>query len=116
MVKFLAAFVVFYYFGINELVKDKKVVRVDTSSEVDLFSMLLNKRIDTAIISRSTFDYLVKTNNWSGNFHLSNKPHDSYERRILVPKKLAGVYRHISPIIDALADNSQWQNTLKQYK
>ena len=106
----------FYYFGINELVKDNKVVRADTSSEVDLFSMLLNKRIDTAIISRSTFDYLVKTNNWSGNFHLSKKPHDSYERRILVTKKLADVYQHISPIIDALADNNQWQNTLKQYK
>ncbi|MDT0604135.1 transporter substrate-binding domain-containing protein [Thalassotalea castellviae] len=64
----------FYYFGINELIEEEIITRVDTANEVDLFSMLLNQRVDAAIISRSTFDHTIKKNNWQNKFHLSKKP------------------------------------------
>ncbi len=105
----------FYYFGINELVKQQKLQRVNTANEVDLFYMLLNQRIDVAVISNSTFSYMVKKNNWQQLFHLSKKPHDIYNRKVLVPKHLPEIFNDIDDIIATLPANKSWLNILKQY-
>ncbi|NMP31805.1 amino acid ABC transporter substrate-binding protein [Thalassotalea sp. M1531] len=106
----------FYYFGINELIQEKKALRVDTVNEVDLFSMLLAERIDAAVVSRSTIDYMIKVNHWQGKFHLSRKPHDIYDRRILIPKSQRTIYQYLTPIIDQLQFDPDWQATLEQYR
>lgn len=106
----------FYYYGINEFIKTNKALRVDTVQEIDLFSMLLNKRVDTAVISRSTYDYMLSINEWHGQFHLSKKPHDIYDRRILIPHNLEEVYQHINPLIEFLQFDNQWKVTLEKYK
>jgi polar amino acid transport system substrate-binding protein len=105
----------FYYFGINELIENAVIRRVNTANEVDLFSMLLNHRIDAAVISRSTFDHMIKKNQWQNKFHLSKKPHDIYDRRILVPHEYIDVYNHILPIIEDLQFNQSWQNQIDSY-
>lgn len=106
----------FYYHGINELVKNKQALRIDTVHEIDLFSMILNKRIDAAVVSRSTLNYMVNKNQWQGKFYISRNPHDIYDRRILVPKHLKAVFTEITPIIDQLQYNQNWQQTIMQYK
>ena len=106
----------FYYFGINELIKDKKALRVDTVNEVELFTMLMHKRIDVAVVSRSTYDYLVRLNQWQDEFHLSRKPHDIFDRRILVPKSHTNIFEHIVPFIDNLQYDKSWQARLNSYK
>ena len=106
----------FYYFGINELIDNKIVTRVNTAHEVDLFSMLLNNRIEAAVISRSTFDYMIKKNQWQNKFHLSKKPHDIYDRRILIPHEYAEIYQHIAPIIEDLQFDQSWQNHIQSYQ
>ena len=106
----------FYYYGINELVSKNEITRVDTVREEDLFTMLLNHRINSAIVSRSTFDFLVKYNNWQGKFYLSKKPHDIFDRRILVPKANAELYQHIEPLIETLQFDKSWQALIAQYK
>lgn len=105
----------FYYYGISELIAKQRIIEVNTAHEVDLFSMLLNQRIDVAVISRSTFDHMLKKNPWKNKFHLSKKPHDIYDRRILVPLKYSEVYQHIAPIIEDLQFDKAWQNHLKSY-
>lgn len=106
----------FYYFGINELIEKNIIKRVNTAHEVDLFSMLLNKRVDAAVISRSTFDHIIKKNKWQNKFHLSKKPHDIYDRRILIPHKYKDIYQHIAPIIEDLQFNQSWQYHIKSYQ
>ncbi|GLX78656.1 hypothetical protein tinsulaeT_19960 [Thalassotalea insulae] len=106
----------FYYYGISELVNRNKISHIETVKEVDLFYMLLNKRIDAAVISRSTLDYLVKKNNWQSIFHLSNKPHDIYERRVLVPKHLSPVFDELDTIVKKLPKDKNWLKILARYK
>ncbi len=106
----------FYYHGINELIKNKKALRIDTAHETDLFSMLLNKRIDAAVVSRSTFNYMVKKNQWQDTFYVARKPHDIFDRRILVPKDFITVFAEIAPLIEQLQYNQNWQQTILQYE
>ncbi|MFD2165257.1 substrate-binding periplasmic protein [Thalassotalea euphylliae] len=106
----------FYYFGINEIIKQQRVLRIDTVHEIDLFSMLLNRRIDAAVISRSTFDYMVKINEWQDKFHLSKKPHDIYDRRVLIPLDNEHLYHYLLPIISQMEFDEQWQSTLAKYR
>ncbi len=106
----------FYYHGINELVDNKQILRVDTAKETDLFRLLILKRIDVAVISRSTFDYQVKLNQWQDKFHLSKTPHDIFDRRILVPKSQKNLYTKLSVIVDQLQYDKSWQMTLLKYR
>ena len=106
----------FYYAGINELVAHGKASRVDTSGEAALLTMLEKNRVDTAIIGRSMYDYLLKDSIWQGKFHLSAKPHDNYDRRILIPKSQVEVYQHIQTLITELDEDCLWQLAVKRYQ
>lgn len=106
----------FYYYGINEIVAQKQVLRVDTVDEVDLFSMLLKRRVDAAIIGRATYQYMIQKNQWQHKFHLSNKPHDSFARRILVPKDQEQIYSYLQQVFHRLAIDRRWIMQLEQYK
>lgn len=106
----------FYYYGINELVTAEKAKRVDTVSEPDLFTMLIKQRVDVTIISRLTFDYMVKSNNWQSNFYLSSTPHDVFERRILIPQNMANVFPHLQQTIHKLKTDDVWQKNISSYQ
>ncbi len=105
----------FYYFGIDELVNKGEISRYDTIGEYELLQMLLLKRVDVGIVSRSTLKYLSKAKNWQGNFYLSKNPHDQYQRRVLVLKKDKAIYDEISLVIDNLDNDSAWQEVLSKY-
>lgn len=104
----------FYYYGIDEAVHQKLIRRVDTADEVSLFAMLQHQRIDAAIVSRSTFNYVIRKNNWHSVFHLSKKPHDIYDRRVLIPKTQPDLYQHVEKLMADMAFSRDWQNTLEQ--
>ncbi|RHW76669.1 ABC transporter substrate-binding protein [Colwellia sp. RSH04] len=106
----------FYYYGINELVKQGKAVRVDTVKEEDLFSMLLKRRVDVAIIGRSVYRYIMKDKQWHDVFHLSTIPHDSFERRILITKDRSALHLELSKLIDKLPEDKNWQQSLLNYQ
>ncbi|MEW6989828.1 substrate-binding periplasmic protein [Colwelliaceae bacterium 6441] len=106
----------FYYYGISELIDENSIIEANTAHEVDLFAMLLNKRIDVAVISRSTFDHIIKEKHWQNKFHLSKKPHDIYDRRILIPQLYTEIYQHIVPIIEDLQFDLSWQKRIKSYQ
>jgi len=106
----------FYYYGINELVLAKKAKRIDTVSEPDLFIMLLKQRADVTIISKLTFNYMVKAHGWKNSFHRSVIPHDIYERRILILKNMAKIHQSLQPLIAKIQQDMTWQSTLAKYK
>ncbi len=106
----------FYYFGINEYINAGNALRIDTEREIDLFTLLSRNRIDTALISQSTFDYMIAKNQWHDKFHVSDKPHDIYDRHILVPKDKTSVFEHINPIVKMLHTDTSWHKTLASYK
>ena len=105
----------FSYFGINALVEQGKIYRDDTIGEKQILMMILTGRVDIGIVSLSTYSYLLKNNPWQGRFYLSKKPHDEYQRRVLVPKQYIKEYAYIHEVINRLPENSLWQRFVSSY-
>lgn len=105
----------FYYYGINELVAKNIINRIDTISEQALLNMLITKRIDCAIISKSTFNYITRQSKNRSLFHLSVKPHDKYTRKLLILHKDQAIFDDIEPIIKTMEHDRAWAAILLSY-
>lgn len=106
----------YYYFGVDELVKKGKIRREDTVSEQQNLHKLLLGRLDFAIVSRSTFDYLMRQPGQAGRFYLSPKPHDDYERRILIAPNRPELLTELTPLMEAMPGDPEWQAILARYR
>lgn len=98
----------FYYFGIDELVKLGQIARYDARREVELLTLLQKGRVDTAIVSRVTFNYLAKKHGWESEFHIAQRPHDKFFRQILIPKYNQAYFEHINGLTEGLLENMDW--------
>jgi polar amino acid transport system substrate-binding protein len=105
----------FYYYGIDELVRQGKIKRVDTIGEKAVLQMIDLKRVDVGVVSRSTLNFLLKKNTWQHEFYLSKKPHDNYQRRVLVPHYNRPIYQEIAPIIQLMGTDPAWNKMLSKY-
>lgn len=105
----------YYYYGISELIKEGKITRQDTIGEPELLSMLLLKRVDAIIISNSTFSYLTLNGFDPKFFHISKKPHDMFERRVLVPLAMKDIYSDIENLVLKSTADTEWQTAIQQY-
>jgi len=106
----------FYYHGIDELVKQKRVLRSDTTSGVNNLKKLLHQRIDITIISQYTLAYMVKKQGWEGQFHVSKSPHDQFARRLLIPKYQSALYTFLDQHLAAVINSAEWQQLSRHYR
>lgn len=106
----------YYYHGVSELSQAGKLKRDDASSEDHHFRKLLAQRIDVAIISRSNYEYVMKTKpEWAARFHVSKIPHDQYERRILLPLNLSKLQTDLNKLIDQMQHDPAWRQQMQIY-
>lgn len=75
----------FRYIGVDKLVAEKQITRVDTQTESQLFDMLKKNRVDTAILSIYTFYFLSE--NTRSEYYIAKQHHDAFTRHILIPKQ-----------------------------
>jgi polar amino acid transport system substrate-binding protein len=107
----------YYYYGLSELADNGLLKRDDATSEDHHFRKLLADRIDVAVISRSNYDYAMKHEpDLVGKFHTSKKPHDQFDRRILLPLKYAKVHNVLNGILQKMASDPVWRATLANYR
>lgn len=106
----------FYYYGIDELVEKGKIIRIDTTTEFSLLSMILSKRVDSGIISRATLNYLVPRHQWQGKFYISKHPHDRFDRRVMVPKRFHAEFTFLQSVLIHIDSDSEWQSILTSYQ
>lgn len=107
----------YYYFGVSEMAQKGQLIRDDASSEDHNFKKLLADRIDVAIISRSNHDFVMKRNpEFVGKFHISKKPHDQYERRIMLPLKYVKVQQILNQILAQQHRDPAWKAVLAKYR
>lgn len=106
----------YYYWGVSELANQGKLKRDDASSEDHHFRKLLAQRIDVAIISRSNYEYVMKTKpEWRVRFHVSKIPHDQYERRMLLPLTLSKLQADLNKLIDQMHHDPVWRQQMLSY-
>jgi len=106
----------YYYFGIDELVAQGLLVREDVDSELQCLQQLERGRIMAAVVSRSTLDYLRNIEQYQPNIYISQKPHDDFDRFVLVSHKQQAIYDWLVPLMKKLPSDPDWQKILARYR
>ncbi len=103
----------YYYFGVDELVREGRIHREDSESEETALIMLSLGRADATITTRRTlYALLAQRPGLRGKFHVAAQPHDEYERFILIPPGQAHLHKPVSEAVLQLARDPAWQNRL----
>ncbi|ABC30330.1 ABC-type amino acid transport/signal transduction systems, periplasmic component/domain [Hahella chejuensis KCTC 2396] len=103
------------YVGIDELVAEGLIRREDASSFSSNFGKLLLRRIDVTMIPREELFYLMANERVGAQLYVSEKPHQKYERKMLVTKGLKGVRDYMDSQWDALNEHPDWRHLLQRY-
>lgn len=105
----------FYYANVNQAIRDNTLSRFDTESETQVIEMVLRHRVDFGIVSSSTFNYLRESDQELNTLHISDIPHESFTRRVLVPKGNPDILAHLEMRIQKVVKSKDWTFALGEY-
>ncbi len=100
--------------GIDALVKDGQIKRINTSSYLSAMRMVLLGRTEATIIPSPVAKYLISHENLSGYFHFSARPHSNYFRHFLV-KGRPDIQRFLETQVAILREDPRWKATMASY-
>jgi polar amino acid transport system substrate-binding protein len=107
----------YYYFGITELAEANKLNRDYAPSEENNLKKLAAHRIDVTIVSRSTYNYLLKAHpEWRNVFSIASTPEERFERHFLIPTKMTGVHALLKRLIPQALQDPAWQRLFDKYQ
>jgi polar amino acid transport system substrate-binding protein len=105
-----------FYFHVDPVVGAKKATLIATGSDHQLLELIVKQRIDVAVISRATVNYLVSENKtWKNEIYFSKLPHERYERAFLAPHALQSRIATIDSLLQMPKFKDELQHLLKRY-
>ncbi|MBI2381628.1 MAG: transporter substrate-binding domain-containing protein [Gammaproteobacteria bacterium] len=113
--KRFAASLGYYYYGLDELAQKGGLIREDSIGEPQSLNRLLLGRIDFAVISRSTLNYLLGRRPMETRLYISPKAHDEFERRILLSPVNTDFLPELERVVAASRQDPEWQAILAHY-
>lgn len=106
----------YYYYGVDELVRAGRVQRDDAINEEITLGKLALRRIDSAIVTRRTLDYLYAGHaSWKHQFSIARKPHDEFDRMILIPKEFAFIAPDIAAVLGPIMHDPEWARIIRAH-
>lgn len=75
------------YVGIDDLVNEGKIKRINGNSELENLFVVLSNRVDVTLLPKIAFNYYKKTNSEFEALHESKKAHQKYMRNIMTNNK-----------------------------
>jgi len=107
----------YYYQGVDELVSNRKIVRINVEDESKLVKMLIMSRGDVGIIGLATLkSILFEHPKWAQKLHISKKDFShSFYRYILCPKDLVDTCHVINPVLTKILNNASWKRVESSY-
>ncbi|WDE10285.1 substrate-binding periplasmic protein [Thalassomonas haliotis] len=107
----------YYYFGLDELVRQQKVKRFDVENEHRLLEMIILKRVDIGIIGHATLRSILADNKgWADKLYFSkNTFSNKFYRRILVPQYYPELFQKLNPLILSVIKSPQWHKLQQAY-
>ncbi|WP_281558415.1 hypothetical protein [Thalassomonas sp. RHCl1] len=107
----------YYYFGVDELVRQQKVQRLDVENEHRLLEMIILKRVNIGIIGHATLRSILADNkSWADKLYFSkNTFSNKFYRRFLVPKYYPELFQKLNPLILSVIKSPQWHKVLQSY-
>ncbi|MCW8915281.1 MAG: transporter substrate-binding domain-containing protein [Magnetovibrio sp.] len=100
--------------NLTELIKTKKIKKVEVRSYFQALKMIAAKRGDAAIIPTSAAKHLIFQHRMKNTFHFSSTRHTQYERRFLV-RGDPGILIFLQKQISFLKTSPAWQAKFAKY-
>jgi|GEM_PF-2653059 len=102
----------YYYKGVNELVAQEKITRIDQSTDIKNAESLIAKKIKAFVMSRSSYLYWQTTDMDIQPFYTAISAHDAFTRHVLVSSDNQHLIALINKTIKTLKLDSDWQAKL----
>lgn len=103
------------YPGLNELIAAGQVQRIDADSDKENLALLLEQQLDHVVITRSSFLYFGRQNQYLGKFKITGQPYPAYRRQILFTQHFAEVYPQFEQALQRLSQQQYWLDRLALY-
>jgi len=104
----------FYYHGVDELVTQGKIERVNTNNDRINLEKLVDGKVDAVLITQTVFNYVLP-GFADVDFYQASTPQDAYSRHILMTPDYADYESALNAYISSLPNNPVWAKTLSSY-
>ncbi|WII73563.1 transporter substrate-binding domain-containing protein [Bdellovibrio sp. 22V] len=101
---------------LEDLAKQGKVNKGETSSLAGSLKMLASGRIDFVISGGLATRYLIKDLGLQGSIYISEKPMEMIHRKILVSPDNKSLFEWLDKEIKKLRESEEWKTLLKAYE
>jgi polar amino acid transport system substrate-binding protein len=106
----------FYYYGVDELVQAGRVQRDDAVNEEFCLDKLALKRVDVVIVTQRTLEFFERTRpQWKAQFYVAKKPHDEYDRMVLIPHEFAALLPDLNAALGPIMRDPAWLGMIRRY-
>lgn len=86
------------YLGIDDLVKEGKITRVNGNTEVENLKVVLSKRVDATILPMSAFKYYKSQDTSFDSLYISETTHQNYMRNIMTTPKNENLIKYLNTL------------------
>lgn len=103
------------YPGVNELVSQHRVTRLDADSDKENLARLQERNVDQIIITRSSFLYYARQQQYLGKMKIIGQPYPGYQRQLLLTHHYQSLVADFDQAILALPKQQFWSSRLELY-
>jgi len=103
------------YPGVNELVSQHRLTRLDTDTDKENLARLRERNVDQIVITRSSFLYYARQQQHLGKMKIIGQPYPNYHRQLLLTHHYQSVLADFDTAILALPKQQFWTSRLELY-
>ncbi len=103
------------YPGLNELIAEGKLQRIDADSDKENLARLLEKQLEHVVITRSSLLYYGRQSQYLGKLKITGQPYPSYRRQILFSRDYQALYPQFEQALQRLTQQQYWLGRLELY-
>ncbi|WP_333796734.1 substrate-binding periplasmic protein [Rheinheimera sp.] len=103
------------YPGVNELVEQRRVTRLDAESDKENLARLQERNVDHVVITRSSFLYYGRQQQYLGKFRIVGEPYPAYKRQLLLSQHYQNLLGAFDKAINELPKQEYWTARLELY-
>lgn len=103
------------YPGVNELVSQHRLTRLDADNDKENLARLLERNVDQIVITRSSFLYYARQQQHLGKMKIIGQPYPNYHRQLLLTHHYQTVLADFDNAILALPKQQFWTSRLELY-
>lgn len=103
------------YPGVNELVAQHRLTRLDADSDKENLARLLERNVDQIVITRSSFLYYARQQQHLGKMKIIGQPYPNYQRQLLLTQHYQPMLADFDKVLLALPKQQFWTSRLELY-